>query len=175
MALLHKNMLIGILSDTHSCRDSKITQYLQACDEIWHAGDIGDVDTYQWLSGIGPKLRAVHGNIDSEMIRRVCPEMLDFTVEGVNVLMTHIAGYPGHYSQGMRSHILQHKPDIVVAGHSHLLRVMYDKQLAHLHINPGAAGNHGWQQVRTLVRLKIDDGHPHDLEVVELGPRGYNH
>lgn len=165
-------MQIGILSDTHSCRDPRIAMHLQDCDEIWHAGDIGDAETLLWLQGIGPRVRAVSGNIDGEMVRRVCPELLDFSVEGVHVLMTHIGGYPGRYAPGMKALLLERRPDIMVAGHSHLLRVINDRNLGVLHINPGAAGRHGWQQVRTLIRLKIDDGRPHDLEIIELGPRG---
>lgn len=165
-------MQIGILSDTHGCRDERIALHLRDCDQIWHAGDIGDAETYLWLESLGPELLAVSGNIDGEMVRRRCPELLDFQSAGAHVIMTHIGGYPGHYSKGMRQLLMDRKPLIMVAGHSHLLRVMYDRQLNLMHINPGAAGRHGWQQVRTLIRLKIDDGKPHDLEVVELGSRG---
>lgn len=164
-------MKIGILSDTHSCWDDRFAEHLGSCDEIWHAGDIGDLDTLRRLTAIGPKVRAVCGNIDPGPVRRMCPELLDFEVAGARVLMTHIGGYPGRYAPGMRNLIVQRRPTIMVAGHSHLLKVMMDRELGCLHINPGAAGHHGWQQVRTLVRLQIDDGRPHDLEVIEMGPR----
>ena len=168
-------MKIGILSDTHSCWDDRFVEYLGDCDEIWHAGDIGDVDTLRRIMGIGPKVRAVSGNIDPATVRHHCPELLTFDAAGARVLMTHIGGYPGRYAPGMHRLIVEHHPRIMVAGHSHLLRVMMDRELDCLHINPGAAGHHGWQQVRTLVRLQITEGRPHDLEVIEMGPRKYIH
>lgn len=159
---------IGILSDTHCIDDPAIERHLAGMDEIWHAGDIGDVDTYKRLANIAPVFRAVCGNIDGAMLRRVCPELLVFETEGVKVLMTHIGGYPGKYSPGIKSLLSQHRPKIFVSGHSHILRVMPDPTLDLLHINPGAAGNQGWQTVRTLVRLTLDNGTPRDLEVVHL-------
>lgn len=164
-------MKIVLLSDTHCTLDDKTTAYLQAADEIWHAGDIGDMATLQRLTGIGPKVRAVCGNIDPPDVRRFCPELLDFDCAGARVVMTHIGGYPGRYAPGMRKLLSERRPTIFVSGHSHLLRVMFDRDLGILHINPGAAGNHGWQQVRTIVRFEINDGVPGNLEVIELGPR----
>lgn len=144
---------------------------LQGVDEIWHAGDIGDQETLQQFYGLCPVVRAVHGNIDGSDLQRQCPALLDFTTGGARVIMTHIGGYPGHYAPGMRRLLGIRRPTIFVSGHSHLLRVMFDRDLGLLHINPGAAGRQGWQQVRTLVRLDINDGVPSNLEVVEMGPR----
>ena len=160
---------IGILSDTHSCWDDRFALHFADCHEIWHAGDIGDVDTLRRLQGIGLVVRAVSGNIDGAPVRRCCPEVLTFEVEGVKVLMTHIGGYPGRYAPGVRRMLIEARPQLMVCGHSHILKVMYDRELQLLHVNPGAAGHHGWQRERTLLRLVIDDGLMRDLEVIELG------
>lgn len=162
-------MKIGILSDTHSCWDDRYAKHFAECDEIWHAGDIGDPDTLRKLMAIGPKVRAVSGNIDGGMVRRLCPELLEFEVAGARVILTHIGGYPCRYAPGMRRLLIEKRPTIMVCGHSHILRVMFDKEIGVLHINPGAAGYHGWQKVRTLVRVDINDGKPSNLEVIELG------
>lgn len=164
-------MKICLLSDTHSTLDDKTVAYLQQADEIWHAGDIGDDATLQKLMGIGPRVRAVCGNIDNTPVRRQCPELLDFDCAGARIVMTHIGGYPGRYAPGIKKLLSDRRPTIFVSGHSHLLRVMFDRDLGILHINPGAAGNQGWQQVRTIVRFDINDGVPSNLEVIELGPR----
>lgn len=160
---------IGILSDTHSCWDDRYALHFRDCDEIWHAGDIGCLDTLQRLRAIGPEVRAVRGNIDHGPVARLCPEILSFTVEDVPVWMTHIGGYPGRYAPGVRRMLIDARPRLMVAGHSHILKVMYDSELDLLHINPGAAGHHGWQKERTLVRLTIDGADMRDLEVIELG------
>ncbi len=160
---------IGIISDTHSTWDDRYVTHLGTCNEIWHAGDIGDDDTFQKFLSMGPRLRAVCGNIDSGLVRRLCPERLTFDIEGVKVMLTHIGGYPGHYAPGIRHTLIAEQPKLFIAGHSHLLRVIYDKELDLLHINPGAAGKHGWQRVRTLIRLIIDGSDIRDLEVIELG------
>lgn len=159
---------IGILSDTHCVDDPQIEQYFSEVDEIWHAGDIGDVDTYKRLSGIAPVFRAVAGNIDNAMLRRVCPELLIFETEATKVVMTHIGGYPGKYAPGIAAILRHERPKIFISGHSHILKVMPDPELDLLHINPGAAGVHGWQKVRTLVRLTLDNGIPKELEVIHL-------
>lgn len=163
---------IGILSDTHSCWDDRYAVHFAGCDEIWHAGDIGCLDTLQRLRAIAPVVRAVRGNIDHGPVTRLCPEVLDFRVEGVGVWMTHIGGYPGHYAAGVRRMLIDARPRIMVAGHSHILKVMYDHELQLLHINPGAAGTQGWQRKRTLIRLVIDGDQIRDLEVIELGGVG---
>lgn len=165
---------IGILSDTHCVDDPRIERHFGGMDEVWHAGDIGDVDTYRRLEGIAPVFRAVAGNIDGAMLRRVCPELLVFETDGVKVVMTHIGGYPGRYASGIAEILRVERPKIFVSGHSHILRVMPDRQLDLLHINPGAAGTHGWQKERTLVRLTIDDGEPRNLDVIHLSkPRAF--
>ena len=159
---------IGILSDTHSHWDDKYSLYFADCDEIWHAGDIGDADLLDRLEGIGPKLRAVSGNIDHGEVRRRCPELLIFDCEGVKVLLTHIGGYPGRWAPGMKRLLREEGVKLMVDGHSHLTKVMYDPELDLLHINPGAAGRQGWQKQRTLIRLTIDGADMHDCEVIEL-------
>lgn len=160
---------IGILSDTHSCWDDRFALHFKDCDEIWHAGDVGDIDVVRRLEGVAPIVRAVCGNIDSGTVRRRCPEVLEFETEGVKVLMTHIGGYPGRYAPGVRRMLHDCGARLMITGHSHILKVMNDPELGVLHINPGAAGYHGWQKQRTLVRLTIDNGDMKDLEVIELG------
>lgn len=165
---------IGILSDTHGCMDPKFAVHFAQCDEIWHAGDVGDPAVLRYLESIRPGMvvRAVAGNIDGQPMRRICGEWAAFTVEDVRVVMTHISGYPGKWAAGVRPVIRKERARITVGGHSHILRVVYDPELDTLHINPGAAGHHGWQKVRTLVRLTIDGADIKDLEVIELGQRG---
>ena len=160
---------IGILSDTHSCWDDRFARHFGDCDEIWHAGDVGDISVIARLEEVCPAVRAVSGNIDGATVRRRCPEVLEFELEGVRVLMTHIGGYPGRYAPGIMPRLRDRRPQLFVAGHSHILKVMYDDKARCLHINPGAAGHHGWQQKRTLVRLTLDNGDMRDLEVIELG------
>ena len=160
---------IGILSDTHSTWDDRYALHFAGCDEIWHAGDIGWIDIIRRLEEVASVVRAVRGNIDSGETRRAFPELLEFEVEGCRVLLTHIGGYPGRYAPGIQGELLRSQTNIFVSGHSHILKVMYDEGLKCLHINPGAAGQHGWHKKRTLVRFTIDDGIPRDLEVIELG------
>ncbi|MFI3262449.1 MAG: metallophosphoesterase family protein [Rikenellaceae bacterium] len=157
---------IGIISDTHTTFDSKMRDFLKDCDEVWHAGDIGNIQTFDKLASFKP-LRAVYGNIDGHTVRLTTKEILKFECEGVRVLMTHIGGYPTHYYTDFKNVIMINKPDLVITGHSHILKVMYDKKLNHLHINPGAAGNSGFHKVRTAIRLKLDKGNISDLEVCE--------
>lgn len=159
---------IGILSDTHGYWDDRYAAHFAHCDEIWHAGDIGDYDIVLRLRAICP-VRAVCGNIDSGSVRRNCPELLTFDIEGVRVLLTHIGGYPGRWSPGMKKLLRREGVRLMVDGHSHILRVMYDHELGLLHINPGAAGQQGWHRVRTLVLLTIDGADMRDCQVVELG------
>lgn len=161
---------IGIISDTHGMWDDKYALHFKDCDEIWHAGDIGDYSIIERLEEIA-KVRAVSGNIDHGLVKRKCRELEIFEVEGVRVLLTHIGGYPGKWAKGMKQLLIDEKIDLMVDGHSHLLKILYDNQLNLLHINPGAAGNQGWQSVRTLVRLVIDGENMRDCEVIELaGP-----
>ncbi len=158
---------IGIISDTHSWWDDKFAVYFNGCDEIWHAGDIGNEEIACRLNELAP-LRAVYGNIDGSVIRRKYKELEIFETDGVKVVMTHIGGYPGKYAPGIKKILLEEKPRIFISGHSHILKVINDTQLGLLHINPGAAGKQGWQVVRTLVILYIDGGTIKDCEVIEL-------
>ena len=162
---------IGIISDTHSCWDDRFATHFAGCDEIWHAGDVGCFDIIERLRGVAPVVRAVSGNIDHGEVSRKCNEVECFTVEGVKVWMTHIGGYPGKYAPGVASVLRDNKVKLMVTGHSHILKVMWDKNLDVLHVNPGAAGTQGWQKQRTLVRLVIDGTDIRDLEVIELGKR----
>ncbi len=159
---------IGLLSDTHACWDEKYRIYFSSCDEIWHAGDIGSPEILNRLEAIKP-VRAVSGNIDGHIIRSMCPKDLRFKAEEVDVWITHIGGYPGRYAPEVRPEIFNHPPNLFICGHSHILKVQYDKNLQLLHINPGAAGKYGFHQVRTLVRFAIDGKEIKDLEVIELG------
>ena len=151
---------IGILSDTHGCWDQRFAIHFAGCDEIWHAGDIGDYGIVEQLDGIAPVVRAVSGNIDHGMVKRKCREIEIFQVEGVKVLLTHIGGYPGKWSKGMKSLLKEENINLMVDGHSHILNL--------LHINPGAAGTAGWHKVRTLIRLTIDGSDMRDCEIIEL-------
>lgn len=160
---------IGILSDTHSCWDDRFATHFAGCDEIWHAGDIGCIDVIERLRQVAPVVRAVSGNIDSGIVRRTFQEEELFEVEGLNVMLRHIGGYPGRYAPGLGRRLAEIRPGLMVCGHSHILKVMYDNRLDMLHINPGAAGTAGWQTRRTLIRLTIDNAVPRDLEVIELG------
>lgn len=160
---------IGILSDTHSCWDDRYITHFTGCDEIWHAGDIGDISILERLGATGATVRAVAGNIDHGEVRRRCPELLLFRADGVDVLLTHIGGYPGRYAPGMKSLLRENGIRLFVDGHSHILKVMPDNELNLLHVNPGAAGNQGWQRDRTLVKLTLDRGNISDLDVITLG------
>lgn len=158
---------IVLLSDTHSHLDKAVLDLCQSADEIWHAGDIGRISLLDELREIAP-VRAVYGNIDSHDIRRQCPEHQKFTLEEARVWMTHIGGYPGRYSPNIRREIQQDPPDIFISGHSHILKVMPDKKLGLLHMNPGAIGLQGFHQVRTLLRFNLAKGRVQDLELAEF-------
>lgn len=158
---------IGLLSDTHACWDEKYALYFNDCDEIWHAGDIGSPALADQLAALKP-LRAVYGNIDGHELRRMFPRDLRFEIEGTTVWMTHIGGYPGKYAKEVIPEIFNNPPKLFVCGHSHILKVKYDKQLNLLHINPGAAGKYGFHKQRTLIRFTIDAGEFKDLEVIEI-------
>lgn len=162
---------IGLLSDTHSCIDERYALHFKDCDEIWHAGDVGDIDVIRFLEGICPTVRGVSGNIDHGAVCRRFKELEIFEVEGLRVLMTHIGGYPGRYAPGLKKLLADNNIGLLVDGHSHILKVMPDPRLGLLVVNPGAAGHHGWQSVRTLVRLTVDSGSVTDLEVIELACR----
>lgn len=161
---------IGLLSDTHGYWDERYLKYFSGCDEIWHAGDIGSVEIAERFSAVKP-FRAVYGNIDGHEIRSMFPKHARFTVESADVWMTHIGGYPGRYDREVMPQILIKPPKLFISGHSHILKVKYDRTLKLLHINPGAAGKYGFHQKRTLIRFIIDNGDFKDLEVIELGDK----
>ncbi len=161
---------IALLSDTHNYLDPKIFKYFESCDQIWHAGDVGTVAITDQLSRIKP-LIAVYGNIDGQDVRKVHPKNQRFMCEGVDVFMTHIGGYPNRYSMEALEQIKQSPPKLFICGHSHILKVMFDEKYKLLHINPGAAGIHGFHKVKTLVRFTIDGSQIKDLEVIELGQK----
>ena len=162
---------ILLLSDTHSYIDVQILKFVKQADEVWHAGDIGDLKVTDTIKELKP-LRAVYGNIDDASARLEFPLDNKFTVEGVSVWMTHIGGYPNKYNQRIRDEIQQNPPKIFISGHSHILKVQFDKKLNLLHLNPGAAGNHGFHKVRTMIRFTIDKEQIKDMEVIELAKRG---
>lgn len=159
---------IGLLSDTHAYWDDRYEKYFESCDEIWHAGDIGSVEVLDKLEAIKP-VRAVYGNIDGQEIRARVPKHQRFIVEEIDVWMTHIGGYPGRYDKEVTPQIFIRPPRLFISGHSHILKVLYDKTLKLLHINPGAAGKYGFHKKRTLVHFVIDGTEMKDLEVIELG------
>lgn len=159
---------IGIISDTHGCWDDKYETYLGDCDEIWHAGDIGTTELADQFEAMRPVFRAVCGNCDGGDLRMMYPEVLRFKCEDVDVLMKHIGGYPGKYDASIRKQIYERPPKLFISGHSHILKIMNDKELGLLHINPGAAGLQGWQKERTIVRLTIDGDQFKDCEVITL-------
>jgi len=162
---------IGLISDTHGHFEESIRQYFKDCDEIWHAGDIGEGNIIEALSTIAPVI-AVYGNIDSPAFQRTYPEDVVFTREGKKICMTHIAGKPPRYNPRVKKLIKAIKPDIFICGHSHILRVIPDKENNCLYINPGAAGKQGFHQVKTLIRFEITQGQIKNMEVIELGKRG---
>lgn len=160
---------IGLISDTHGYLDPAVFKHFANCDEIWHIGDFG-LDVASPLADFKP-LRGVYGNIDEKEIRVEFPEHLRFMCEQVDVWLTHIGGYPGRYAPQVKPEILVDPPKLFITGHSHILKVMFDEKLGCLHINPGAAGKHGWHKVRTLIRFEIDGAKIQNLEVIELGNR----
>lgn len=161
---------IGVLSDTHGYWDEKLASFFQSCDEIWHAGDIGNIETADAISKQKP-LVAVHGNIDDSNVRRSYPQFQRFMCEQVDVLITHIGGYPGKYERSVREIFDGNPPTLFICGHSHILKVIFDKKYNLLHINPGAAGRSGFHLVRTAVRFEIDGNNIKNLEVLELPKR----
>lgn len=158
---------ILLLSDTHSYIDEKILKYVKQADEVWHAGDIGDLVVTDTIKALKP-LRAVYGNIDNTEARMEFPLHNRFMCEEVDVWITHIGGYPGKYSPSIRHEIYANPPKIFISGHSHILKVMPDKTTNLLHMNPGAVGKHGFQQVRTMLRFEIDGQKIQNLEVIEF-------
>lgn len=170
-AIPRKTMFrIGLLSDTHSFLDPRVTVHFAGCDEIWHAGDMGDPGIAEVLSQVAPVI-AVHGNIDGTAVRSRFPLHQRLIREGLDIWMTHIGGYPGNYDRSVMPEIFQNPPGLFISGHSHILKVMPDKKLGLLHMNPGAAGRAGMHRVRTLLRFEIEGGRAGNVDVIELGPR----
>lgn len=161
---------ILLLSDTHGLIDDTILKYVKEADEVWHAGDIGDITVTDTIKNLKP-LKAVYGNIDNTNIRSEFPEHQRFMCEDVEVWMTHIGGYPKAYDVRVREAIKANPPALFICGHSHILRVIPDKQLGVLHMNPGAAGTHGFHKVRTMLRFTIDGSKIDNLEVIEFNKR----
>lgn len=161
---------IVLLSDTHSHIDETILKYVKLADEVWHAGDIGDLNVTDTIKKLKP-LRAVFGNIDNHEARLEFPLNNRFFCEGVEVLITHIGGYPGKYSPAIREEITKNPPKLFICGHSHILKVMFDKKLNCLHMNPGAAGISGFHQKRTMLRFEIDGDKIQSLEIIEIGDK----
>ena len=161
---------ILLLSDTHSFIDEQILKYVKQADEVWHAGDIGDLKVTDAIKKIKP-LRAVNGNIDDATARLEFPLHNRFLCEQVDVWITHIGGYPGKYNINIRDEIKMNPPKIFIAGHSHILKVQYDKKLQLLHLNPGACGKHGFHKVRTMLRFEIDGSDIKNMEIIELEQR----
>lgn len=161
---------IGLLSDTHGHIDERIIEHLSTCDEIWHAGDIGTIELLKTFETL-KTFRAVYGNIDGQSIKANVPLIQRFNCEEVDIMIKHIAGYPGHYDFSILPILKADPPKLLIAGHSHILKIMNDKQNNLLYINPGAAGRNGFHTIRTLVRFTIDKSDIRDMEVVELGKR----
>ena len=161
---------IGLLSDTHHFLDESIFLHFEQCDEIWHAGDFGSAILAERLKAFKP-FRGVYGNIDGPDIRSQFPETQRWICEGVRIMMTHIGGYPPKYVPEIKKELMADPPQLFICGHSHILRIMFDEQLQCLHMNPGAAGNQGWHQIRTIIRFVIDGANMKDCEVIELGKR----
>jgi len=170
LSILNEMIRIGLLSDTHGFFDPRINEYFAECDEIWHAGDIGDFEVIKMLSRISPVV-AVYGNIDGTAIRSRYPGHQRLEREGVSIWMTHVGGYPGNYDYRVKPLIYSDPPGLFISGHSHILKVMPDKKLGFLHMNPGSAGRNGLHKVRTLIRFEVAEGKIDHVDVIELGPR----
>ena len=162
---------IGLISDTHGFLDEAVFKHFENCDEIWHAGDFGEGVANRLNAEIGRKIKGVYGNIDDASIRNEYPEQLVFMCEEVKVMIRHIGGSPPNYNPETRKELAIHQPQLFISGHSHILKVMYDSTINCLHMNPGAAGKHGWHKVRTIIRFVIDGKEMKTCEVIELGKR----
>jgi len=161
---------ILLLSDTHNFIDDQIIKFVKQADEVWHAGDIGTIEVIDTIKKHKP-VRVVYGNIDDHIVRSEFPLNNKFTIEKVSVWMTHIGGYPNRYDTKIKNEISKNPPQLFISGHSHILKVMFDKKLNLLHMNPGAAGKHGFHKVRTMLRFQIDEDKITNLEVIELEKR----
>ena len=162
---------IVLLSDTHGYLDDRLYPFFKSCDEIWHAGDLGSTFIFDEMQKFNVPVRAVYGNVDGNELKYSLAENLIWHVEEMTVLMTHIGGYPGKYPARIQKLLLQHTPRIFVCGHSHFLKVIYDKSFQLLHLNPGAAGREGFHQIRTALQFSISGDEVKDMQVLELGKR----
>jgi predicted phosphodiesterase len=177
--LLLKNIVtkIGLISDTHGWLDEVIFKHFESCNEIWHAGDFGNIEIADKLSASGRAggdkiiLRGVYGNIDGYDIRSVYSQKLTWDCEGILVYMTHIGGHPGRYAPHIKQELVNLQTKLFISGHSHILKIIYDDKIGCLHMNPGAAGKVGWHKMRTIIRFTIDGTNIKDCEVIELGKR----
>ena len=160
-----------MLSDTHGFLDPALFAYFSQCDEVWHAGDFGPVEILDELKAFKP-LRGVWGNIDGAEVRASVPHELQWECAGMSIYMTHIAGHPGAWDKRAKAQLARIRPNLVICGHSHILKIMRDQSLNLIHLNPGAAGHNGWHTMRTALRFQIVDGKLNNLEAIELGPRG---
>lgn len=158
---------IGLISDTHGFLHDDVAKHFAQCDEIWHAGDFGNIELAEKLRGIKP-LRGVYGNIDGQDIRVQFPEQIVFMCEEVKVMIRHIGGYPPNYNTETKKELAIHQPQLFIDGHSHILKIMFDEKRNCLHMNPGAAGKQGWHKVKTLIRFVVDGKEMKDCEVIEL-------
>jgi len=163
---------ITLISDTHSHLDDGILMHCKDADEIWHAGDLGNHDLITQLESYGAPVMGVYGNIDTAEVRHQWPENLIFECEGIKVLITHIGGYPGKYNRRVYALLKKEMPNLYICGHSHICKVVPDRELDLLHMNPGACGHHGFHQIRTILKFQIDNGEIKNLNAVELGLRG---
>ena len=159
---------IGLISDTHSYLDEAVFKHFDSCDEIWHSGDFGNAGIAEELKARKP-LKGVYGNIDGIDIRGTYPEQLVFSCEEVKVMIRHIGGAPPKYNPETRKELALHKPQLFIAGHSHILKVIYDPAISCLHINPGAAGKQGWHKMRTIITFVVDGKNMKDCNIIELG------
>lgn len=157
---------ILLISDTHNLLDDFIINHITSVDEVWHAGDVGEVEIHDQIQSLKP-LKMVYGNIDNHKLRAIVPKNQIFDCEGVKVFMTHIGGYPKRYEKNIKEELLQVKPDLFISGHSHILKVIPDKSLNLIHMNPGAAGKHGFHKKRTMLKFSISKGIIQDLYVIE--------
>jgi putative phosphoesterase len=164
-------MKIGLLSDTHGWIHPRIFDFFECCNEIWHAGDIGNIETADKLNSFRP-LKAVYGNIDDAKVRQVYGKYLRFTADELNVFITHIGGRPGRYEREISEELSKNPPDLFICGHSHIALIKYNNKYNFLHINPGAAGYIGFHKMMTAIRFSITGKKIHDLELIELGERG---
>lgn len=161
---------ILLLSDTHGYIDAQILKFVKQADEVWHAGDIGDLKVTDTIKKIKP-LRCVYGNIDDKNARAEFSLNNRFDLENMDIWITHIGGYPNRYNPKIKEEITTNPPNIFICGHSHILKVQYDKKLDLLHLNPGAAGKHGFHKIRTMLRFELDNGNIRNLEIIELAKR----